>query len=555
MKKFLFLPLIFLAFGIAFAQPPGSMTAEKLHAAMGQYLTCLPLKLVNLQQQEISISNEELCLATIYAATGMKPLWISEHGPNEKAADILHFLKNADYEGLNMNDYNVEKISALWKSRNPEQLAQLDTLLTLGLIKYAHDVRYGRIIPFQVDPELFAEAGDKNFQPVETVRQALAAPDLANHLAGLPPSHKYYRNLRQMLRQFREIAEKVSWEPIDGGRNLRQGDRDERIRQIRNRLTALGEDVPTIEDETLFDRHLTRVIINFQAEYGLENDGIIGKNTLAVLNMTPREKLNTIILNMARWRWHQHEMGRRYILVNIANYDLKAVDEGHEILNMGVIVGQFQHQTPVFSDRIKYIDFNPFWNIPQSIARNEELPELRKDPNYLVDRHVRLLSGWTEDAVEIDSTTIDWNTVSPRQMNRYKLRQDPGPWNALGSVKFVFPNSYDVYLHDTPTQDLFGRSKRTFSHGCIRVSKPLVLAEFILEEQKEEWTMARIHETIASANREIVSLSTPLPVHITYQTAWVDNQRKIRFNNDNYDRDKILAKILFNRDDSEADPN
>ena len=257
---------------------------------------------------------------------------------------------------------------------------------------------------------------------------------------------------------------------------------------------------------------------------------------------------------MARWRWQEHELGRRYIMVNIANFDLKAIADGEIVLNMAVIVGKRQHQTPVFSHRVRYVDFNPFWNIPPSIARNEELPELQKDKYYLVNRSVRLFSGWGADAVELDSTAIDWHSVTRRAMNRYKLRQDPGPWNALGPVKLVFPNKYNVYIHGTPAQELFEHSTRSFSHGCIRASKPLELVHFALAEEKQEWTMEKIRETVKTGQRKIVTITTGLPVHITYQTVWVDNLGTIHFNDDIYGRDQKLAEILYAEEDKAAGP-
>ena len=191
------------------------------------------------------------------------------------------------------------------------------------------------------------------------------------------------------------------------------------------------------------------------------------------------------------------DLGEKYILVNIAHFDLTAFEEGQEVFSFPVIVGKFQQQTPVFSNRIAYIDINPYWNIPPAIARNEELPNLRKDPEYLEKRHVRLFANWDEDAPEIDSRTIDWSTVSPARMGQYLLRQDPGPWNALGRIKFVFPNTYNVYLHDTPTQNLFSRNQRNFSHGCIRVSDPLRLAAFVLSRQKDaDWTVEKINSSM-----------------------------------------------------------
>ncbi len=289
MKKFLLFFILLFAPGFCFPFPAGAATAGELRTAMVKQLNCYPLKLVNLEKQEVSIANEELCLATVYAATGMQPLWVSENGPKKKAADILHFLANAEVEGLRVSDYNVAEIKALWQSRNPENLAQLDTRLTLSFIKYAHDVSHGRIAPFKIDPGLFAEAGDKHFKAALLVKQALAAPDIAQYLAGLPPSHEHYRKLREALRHYRNIDKTVNWEPIDEGRTLHPGERDKRIRQVRKRLAATGAHDVSTENELLYDEQLVQAVKEFQKKYRLEEDGIIGKKTLAVLNMTPEE--------------------------------------------------------------------------------------------------------------------------------------------------------------------------------------------------------------------------------------------------------------------------
>jgi murein L,D-transpeptidase YcbB/YkuD len=545
MKNKLFFVFLFLAALTSFPLSAGAATSDEFLSAMSMHLSSFAIQEADLDKQEIPITNKNLCLAAIYNAAGMKPLWVTEKGPGKKAAIIRQFLENAETEGLRPSDYNVAGIKFLWESDKPEHLAQLDTQLTINLIKYTHDVSHGRILPFKTDPELFAEAGDKHFKPVLEVEQALAAQGLAGYLASLPPSHVHYRRLREALQFYRKIAKSGGWEKVANGKMLHPGDRDERIKQVRQRLAQTGKHVPVLENETLYDDELVPAVKNFQKKFGLVEDGIIGRETLSALNTSPEEIIDKIILNMSRWRWQEKELGRRYIIVNIASYDLKAVEASREVLKMEVIVGKLQHQTPVFSDQVQYVDFNPFWNIPPSIAEKEELTELRNDPFYLVNRKVRLFSDWQEDGIELDSTKIDWSSVTEDEMKRYKLRQDPGPWNALGPVKLVFPNNYNVYIHGTPAQELFEHNKRNFSHGCIRANQPLELARFALAEEKQDWSMKKIEEVVAKGERKVVSISSPLPIHITYQTAWVDSVGTIHFSSDVYGRDEILAKILL----------
>jgi len=543
--RILSLVLAFLLLHTVFVLNANGVQEEELRAAMSRHLSCFPLQLVDASKQEISISNEKLCLASIYTATGLKPLWISASGPGGNAAIILQALAQAELEGLQVSDYNIDGIKSLWQSREPDDLARLDTLLTFNFIKYAHDVGHGRIIPYEIDPELFAEAGDSHFKPVHIVKQALGARDLAEFIESLPPKHEQYSNLRQALQYHRKIIKSGGWQKVAEGRTLHPGDQDVRIRQVRQRLAKTADYESISDNDMLYDDVLVKAVKKFQKQFGLAVDGIIGRKTLAALNMTPEDLVHTIIVNMARWRWQEKELGRDHIIVNIADFTLKVVQDRQEVLEMAVIVGKFQHQTPVFSHRIQYIDFNPFWNIPPSIARNEELPRLRRDRYYLVNRKVRLFSDWQENAAELDSTSIDWSSVTPEQMNRYKLRQDPGPWNALGSVKFVFPNEYNIYIHGTPEKELFEHNARSFSHGCIRASQPLQLAWQILSREDDRWTREKIDEIVASGERNVAKLITPLPVHITYQTAWIDKSGMINYNYDVYGRDSKLTEILF----------
>ena len=257
-----------------------------------------------------------------------------------------------------------------------------------------------------------------------------------------------------------------------------------------------------------------------------------------------RERIEQLKLNLERWRWHDRELGDTYVLVNIAGFDLKAVRENRLELEMRVIVGKLHHETPVFSDRIRYAEFNPFWNLTPHIARTETLSHLRKNPGYLAEKHIRLFSSWGGDAVELDPLSIDWQSVTPRAMNRYKLRQDPGVWNALGTMKFIFPNKYSVYLHDTPNHDLFRTANRAFSHGCIRLSDPHAMAVFLLDQGDGSWNRQRVEAIVDSAKRTIVNLPERIPVHLAYLTAWHDEEGVLHFNEDLYGRDKRLLQAL-----------
>jgi murein L,D-transpeptidase YcbB/YkuD len=290
---------------------------------------------------------------------------------------------------------------------------------------------------------------------------------------------------------------------------------------------------------------LQQAVLTFQRQHGLTVDGVIGKNTISALNIPIAEKIASIRINMARWRWQAHDLGEKFVLVNIASFNLKAFEGEEIVLDIPVIVGEDQHQTPVFSGLIKYIDVNPFWNIPTSIAQKEELPALRKNQNYLVNRHVRLFSSWQADASELDSTAINWHTVTEGQIAGYRLRQDPGPWNALGKIKFIFPNAYSVYMHDTPAHNLFGRTKRNFSHGCIRVSDGLSLALFLLKNQPVGYPIEEFEAIYKQEQRKVIQLSLPVPVHITYLTTWVDKNGAMYFNRDIYDRDAKLYTALL----------
>jgi murein L,D-transpeptidase YcbB/YkuD len=381
---------------------------------------------------------------------------------------------------------------------------------------------------------------------VKAMAEARNNGDLEAFLSSLSPSHHFYRALKQELEHYRNIADSGGWSLFPSGKTLHPGEIDIRVPDLRGVLAKIGDLVQTASlKEQLYDDQLVAAVKRFQLRNGLEVDGIVGKGTTAALRIPVERRIRQILMNMERWRWTKHDLGTKYVLVDIAGFALQGVTNDYPVLEMRVIVGKLLHETPIFSDSIKYIDFNPFWNITPSIARNEMLEKLREDDTYLAGKHIKLFSSWQADGFELDPQSLDWNDISRSDISGFKLRQEPGVWNALGVMKFVFPNKYSIYLHDTPSRNLFEKSSRAFSHGCIRISAPQHLAQFLLKENDLEWTEQIIQEIVDSEKRKVVRLKTPVPVHMVYQTAWVDKNGLLHFNKDIYGRDEKLGQALF----------
>jgi murein L,D-transpeptidase YcbB/YkuD len=283
----------------------------------------------------------------------------------------------------------------------------------------------------------------------------------------------------------------------------------------------------------------------FQRLHGLETDGIIGPATLAAMNVTAPMRVRQIIANMESWRWVARDPGERMLVVNIPNFELKCLRREKPELSMSVIVGEQYHMTPVFTDKVRFVEINPYWDIPRKIAANEMLPKLKLDPLFLNKQHIRMFEGAAGEN-EVDSTTVDWSTFSPADMDRYHLRQDFGPDNALGLLAFMFPNQFAVYLHDTPAKTLFDLPRRAFSHGCIRVAKAMDLAVYLLGGPDKGWGPDEITQAIGEGNNRIIHLERPVPVYIMYNTAVADPEtHEIFFFEDVYGRDVLLEKALF----------
>jgi murein L,D-transpeptidase YcbB/YkuD len=274
----------------------------------------------------------------------------------------------------------------------------------------------------------------------------------------------------------------------------------------------------------------------------LDIDGVVGPATLSALNVPTAARVSQIEVNMERWRWLPEDLGRRYVFVNIANFELDVVEDKREVITMRAIVGRDYRRTPVFSDRMTYLVLSPFWNVPPSLAAQDILPQVRKDPNYLAQKGMRVFEGWGSDTKEIDPLSVDWSSITGKNL-RYRFRQDPGPSNSLGRVKFMFPNKFNVYLHDTPSRDLFQKTARAFSSGCIRIENPIELSEYLLQGDPR-WDQSAILAAIDRRIEQTVNLPEPIPVHLLYWTAWVDAAGIANFREDIYGRDKLVAEAL-----------
>ncbi len=486
-------------------------------------------------------------LGQFYGARAMAPLWATEQGVGARGKALGRLLGEADLDGLDPNDYGAPEIHALLESKAASDLAELELRLSLGLMQFAADLGQGRTAPHVADPDLYPyrDRVDRG----QVIRFAAEVEDLSDLIDRYRPRNPRYGRLKQALADYRAMAARGGWDPIPEGPALKPGMNDPRVPGLRVRLHLWGDlgaeaaPAPESASSTLYDDALVRAVARMQGRHGLDIDGVVGRETLKALNVTAAARVAQIVLNLERRRWLPDDLGQRFIFVNLADFALKLVDEPKTLLDMRVVIGKPYHMTPIFSAQMTYIDINPFWNVPPSIAKKEILPKLRQDASYLERNKFKLFSDWSGSAEQLDPASIDWILAADKGFP-YKIRQEPGDHNALGRIKFMLPNHFNVYLHDTPAKSLFKKATRSFSHGCIRVADPVSLAEAVLA-QTPGWTRPEIESAIASGERRVVSLKQPLPVHIGYLTAYANKDGSVHFRDDVYGRDERLTKALF----------
>ncbi|MCK7546762.1 murein L,D-transpeptidase [Marinobacter koreensis] len=479
-------------------------------------------------------------LQRFYENRGYRLAWVRE-SRRQALADAIERLPR---DGLNPADYHGELLQELVRrpeaTLSEELIADRDLLFTDAFLLAGSHLADGKVNPESIHAEWTLTGRKTDIVPL--LSRALDTGTLAQTLDDLRPRNADYLKLVQARERLSRLLGQP-WLPIPDGPSIRPGDTDTRLPVIHQRLIALEDlsaSASTASD--LYDGELEAALPDFQARHGLEPDGIIGRQTLDALNRMPVERIRQIDASLERWRWLPRSLGDTYVLVNIAGFRLQMVKKGREVLHSRVIVGRPYRQTPVFSDRIRYLVFNPTWTVPRKLMVEDQLPEIRRDPGYLDRLGIEVFEGWGADRRKVDPRSVDWAALSKNHFP-YQLVQGPGPQNALGRIKFMFPNRYDVYLHDTPGRYLFGRQERTFSSGCIRVEKPFELADQLLANGMD-WSRQRIDVLVATGETTTVVLPLPIPIHIQYWTAWVDEQGRLQFRDDIYHRDGRLLNEL-----------
>lgn len=476
--------------------------------------------------------------------------WSKEGEIVPQAPMFINLVQNIHLHGLKSYKDNRlrEKYNKTTEARKPhrEEIAalrkELDMLLTASYFQYAKDIWRGTVSPGEQSIDWHIDR--KKVKYGKTLDAILSNSKTDNPFQEAEPLHQEYHKLKDLLAAYKQIEEQGGWPEVkllEKGNKLKKGNSGPEIILLKKRLQAT-DDYALPDTGKLFNDDLEKAVKAFQKRHGLEADGIVSDKTLKALNVPVQERIEQIVINMERWRWVPEKISPNYILVNIPEYKLHLIENNKQVWPMNVIVGRAATSTPIFNDEIEYIVINPSWNVPKSIADTEIIPSIQKDTSFLSRFEMEVL----ENNKPVDPLAIDWVNMDEDMKKRYSFRQKPGDKNALGKIKFLFPNEYDVYLHDTPTGHLFSQAERDFSHGCIRIEEPVKFAEYLLKDQKP-WTREKIEKAIKGGKEQIIKLEKKIPVYIVYFTSWVDENGVPNFREDLYGHDKKLEMVFFER--------
>lgn len=472
-----------------------------------------------------------------YEARQFKPAW-----RGDRMTQTVDAIRSIEQDGLTPSDYHLATLERLIQERekatSPALEADIDILLTDAILGMVDHVRYGRVRPVSLNPAWNADPRE-GAPPLEKEAARIAsAHSVSDAIAGSKPNHFIYRGLVGALAKLREISANGGWPTVPRGKSIKPGATDPRIPAVRARLAVSGE-AGAPSQSAAYDAGLRKSVELFQARHRLEPNGTIDKDTIDAMNVTSAQRAAQVRVNLERARWVLGGLGDEFLLVNLPAFKAYLIRGGRNEWEARTQIGEEGWKTPSFSATMKTVVFNPDWTVPSTIIAEEVAGEVEKDPGYLAKKGLVVLD---KDNQEVDPGSIDWENASSGDFP-YTLRQPPGTDNALGRVKFLFPNKYSIYLHDTPSRTNFEAEKRTFSHGCIRIEKPLELANLLLAGQGS-WNSGKIDEVVASGVTENVELTHPLPVLIVYWTVSVGASGEIRYMRDVYDQDQPLLAAL-----------
>lgn len=478
-----------------------------------------------------------------YGARHFEPLWLTKaddgsiaFSPN--AEKIIDVFKASELEGFRPSDYLTADLDVAAAGTDPAKLAALETAFSSAAIRYAQDAFGGRISPLDVNKTW--TIAPKRINEAEMLVKLADSTEPDKLLLALSPTQPEFLGLKAALAKFYDGAVMDAAITIPEGKLLKPGMQDERVTLLRQRLDVPEPDIPetagaAVTVDINYDEPLVAAVQAFQESLGLNGDGVIGPATIAALNGGSATTKEDIVANMERWRWEPNDYGDFQVTVNIPEFRLWIMNKDEVHYTTRVVVGTPKNQTAVFNDEIEHIVVNPYWNVPSSIATNEIKPHLLANPGYLASQNMEMLSG----GKVINASAIDWTQTN---INKFHIRQRPGAGNALGRVKFLFPNQHDIYLHDTPSKSLFSRSFRAYSHGCVRVENPMDFADALLALEPE-MNAATLEASFGDKERWF-NLTTKIPVHISYFTLRVDADGTIRSYGDVYGMNQRLKELL-----------
>jgi murein L,D-transpeptidase YcbB/YkuD len=529
LRTYLLLFLISLPFaGQAFGE-----VRERIRQHVGQLASGVPL-----QFGEDTIASV-IVLPALYEKYDYQRIWRDQ----DTSRQLLSAIDSIYLQGLNPGDYHDKEIRSLLEEQetafNEGHQAELDLLLTDSLIRIGYHLQIGKVDPEALDSNWNMNRMLPGLDPVLALSEAIDTGNVTQLIDSFRPQAPVYRNLMTALAQYRGIEAQGGWPIVPDGETLKPGMKDARITILRNRLHVTGDMPAENMESDLFDSTVEEGVKHFQQRHGLDDDGILGKETLAALNVSVKDRIDQIRVNLERARWILHDLPEEFVVADIAGFYVKYYRGGDIVWEGRAQVGKPYRKTPVFRDQIRYLEFNPTWTVPPTILRKDVLPAIKRDPDYLAKKNMRVLDG---KGKPVDAAAIDWSQY-PEKSFPYLIRQEPGPGNALGRIKFMFPNKHLVYLHDTPSKGLFEQSARAFSSGCIRVENPFGFAERLLENTPG-WDRSRIMREVDTAKTSRVNLAEPVTVMLLYWTATADAAGTVTFKEDIYQRDAAVLDGL-----------